>query len=70
MQPSREREGKSVGEGEGNTVGMQPSAKAEGKSVVEGEADWPRLRREGRDRWVGALVFPTAWSQPFGLLPR
>ncbi|GIU76789.1 MAG: hypothetical protein KatS3mg005_0027 [Bryobacteraceae bacterium] len=27
MQPSRKREGKPGGEGEGNTVGMQPSAK-------------------------------------------
>ncbi|GIU76788.1 MAG: hypothetical protein KatS3mg005_0026 [Bryobacteraceae bacterium] len=55
MQRSREREGKPVGEGEGNTVGMQPSAKAEGKSVVEGEADWPRLRRDGGVGRLGRL---------------
>ncbi|GIU80040.1 MAG: hypothetical protein KatS3mg005_3278 [Bryobacteraceae bacterium] len=37
MQPSREREGKSVGEGAGGTGGMQPSRKREGKPVGEGE---------------------------------
>ncbi|GIU78104.1 MAG: hypothetical protein KatS3mg005_1342 [Bryobacteraceae bacterium] len=35
MQPSRKREGKPVGEGAGNTVGMQPSREREGKPVGE-----------------------------------
>ncbi|GIU77997.1 MAG: hypothetical protein KatS3mg005_1235 [Bryobacteraceae bacterium] len=52
MQPSRKREGKSAGEGVGNTVGMQPSRKREGKSAGKGVGNTvgmqPSAKAEGK----------------------